>query len=88
MARLQFQLKHWNIETRNACDVIATSHLIATTKAVTLFRVVTGDIELAESQRSNIGATTMAFIWNTEEQRHGEYFGGYPIIWGTCVSLS
>ena len=47
---------------------MATSHLIATTKAVTLFRVVTGDIEIAESHRIYRG-----LYWNTEARRHGEY---------------
>ena len=36
---------------------MATSHLIATAKAVTPLQVVTGDIEIAESQRSHIGDT-------------------------------
>ena len=54
---------------------MATSQLIATTKAVTLFRVVTGDIEIAESQRSNSGGTAedRGLYWNTEARRHGEY---------------
>ena len=54
---------------------MATSHLIATTKAVTLFRVVTVDIEIAESQRSNSGGTAedRGLYWNTEARRHGEY---------------
>ena len=57
MAMLQFQLKHWNIETRNACDVLTTTHRITTTKAVTLLQVVSGDIEIAESQRTYNGVT-------------------------------
>ena len=36
---------------------MATSHLIATTNAVTLLQVVTGDIEIAESQRRYSGGT-------------------------------
>ena len=54
---------------------MATSHLIATTNAVTLLQVVTGDIEIAESQRSNSGGTAedRGLYWNTEARRHGEY---------------
>ena len=42
---------------------------------MTLFRVVTGDIEIAESQRSNSGGTAedRGLYWNTEARRHGEY---------------
>ena len=58
---------------------MATSHLIATTNAVTLLQVVTGDIEIAESQRRYSGGTAgvhrryRGLFWNTEAQRHGEY---------------
>ena len=54
---------------------MATSHLIATAKAATLLQVVTGDIEIAESQRSNSGGTAedRGLYWNTEARRHGEY---------------